>query len=170
MADFNYALAALGCVATASGSDGGYPPSQAIDGSDVTYWSANQNYGSWIQLDFGAPIYIVSFVIKQPTTNAWAQVIYTNYSNDGSNWLSLAQQNGVQGDVTINTGGLAARYWRFTMSNTPAAHWRVYTLQALGPVTAPPPPTNPVVEPLVAWLDGLEANLAPTVDDWLADN
>lgn len=166
---FDYALAALGAVAGASGAAGGHPASLAIDGSDVSYWQ-NSGGSQKIWVDLGASQYITECQIRH-NGNLDSQLtpVTIEYSVDNVTWYTLNSFASVRWENSYATGGLTARYWRFAC-NYGGAWWQVYAMRVLGPVPAPPPPTAPAPDYIEAWLDGLEANYVPTVEDWLAAN
>jgi hypothetical protein len=172
MVEFNYALASLGAVATASHTTAGYPASQAIDGSDVTQWL--YDYGSssvtmTLTVDLGAPQYIerVRTLLQAPQ----AQNCGLSYSTDGTNWnVIVAVVARANGEYSDPVDGITARYWRLTFTSGFAGSGGCKAFDVLGPVEAPPPPTSPAPTYIEAWLDGLEANYVPTIQDWLDAN
>lgn len=170
---YNFALAANGAIATAgSYAVESHPASMAIDGSDLTY---AQSHGStttpgWVSIDLGAPQYITE--VRQLTTIATLRDVRLEASTDGVSWVTIQDVvPAYNGWSTVLVGGLTYRYWRFSTTAYGTAQWyQPNAIEVLGPVEAPPPPTSPAPDYIEAWLDGIEANYVPTVDDWLAAN
>lgn len=169
MTNFNYALAALGATATVYSVDSSYPPSQAIDGSDVTYARQWNQYQQWLAVDLKAEQYITHVKVLQNAAGHFAAGYVVSYSHNNVDWFDVGTFNGVLGWNDYDVGGITARYWRVWATNNMSEYWW-HTLEVIGPVEAPPPVVNPAPEYINAWLDGLEANYVPTIDDWLAAN
>lgn len=171
MTEFNYALASLGAVATAEASDSGYPPVQTIDANDLTRWTASMNAGmKSLFIDLGAPQFITSIRGLAYRSSAQVGNWQLAYSSDGVNYNLLSVFLPNTGDTTAPVGGMTARYWRL---RGVGSYWSgtfagFYSVELWGPVEAPPPPVNPAPEYIDAWLDGIEANYVPTIDEWLA--
>lgn len=171
MADINFALTALGATATAGGSQEGFPPDNAIDGSDVSYWRvAGGNW--WWAVDLGSAQYItaVRFLQSANGTGNYSTNTKVEYSNDGATWITLVNATTTYAWNEVLTGGLTARYWRLTCNSGASQGWILYTVECNGPTDAPPPPSNPNCTNLQAWLDGLEAYWVPCVETWLEEN
>jgi len=170
MTNFNYALNSLGIVITAQNETQGYAKEQAFDGSDVTYAACANNTAYWLAVDLGAPQYIATSRVlgkkATQTANMWA----LQYSTDGTSWQNVGQAHDGQGDTSRETGGLTARYWRLYYGGSVGSGTGIYTWELIGPIEAPPPPTNPTDDYVKAWLDGINANYKPSVDEWLAEN
>lgn len=168
MTQFNYALAALGAVATTSASPAEHPPSHSIDGSDVTStWFTTAN-PHWLAIDLGAAEYITDVRLYAGASNSQANWWVLQYSVNGTDWLDSGLSFDNISNITKQTGGLTARYWRIRRGSSVAYSPVVYSFEIIGPVEAPPPPDNPADEYIAAWLDGLEANYVPAVQAWLA--
>lgn len=167
MTDWNYGLAANGASAASNGNGGGTAPGQAIDGSDVSYWqSAYYGGAANIVVDLGVPQAIDSIrVLASQDADCfgpWA----LDYCDDGSSWQSSGVTCDAGGESSHALGGITARYWKLSKWATAAAH-RIHSIDLIGAIVAPPPPGNPEPGFIDAWLDGLEANYVPTVQDWL---
>lgn len=171
MTNFNYALAALGATAAGSGISGGYVAANAIDGSDVSFLRNANSSGAYLTLDLGAPQYLTELTLLHGVSNYLTSVTVYK-SDDGTNWVAVTPWNLAAGLNTLPLGGITTRHFKLLkLSGTVVGtSWEVYTWQAIGPVEAPPPPTNPAADYITAWLDGIEANYVPTVEDWLDAN
>jgi len=169
MPDFNYALAALGATVTVSNFTTGNPGDHTIDGSETTFWGiVNNTSANYCKIDLGAPQYITNARLNAGGGADVNDVWGLQYSDDGTNWNNVGVAFDTVGDETLPTGGLTYRYWRIYYAANIGTGRMVYAFELLGPVEAPPPPTNPVTTYIQAWLDGLEANYVPDVADWLA--
>jgi hypothetical protein len=170
MTIFNYALAALGCSAVATQTLAGYPAGQAIDGADGTKYQSPTGVGGYqyLTLDLGAPQYITELHILQDNTNGC--LVQFEYSYDNTTWNVIGAGDTTSGEFTYPIEALTCRYWRIRFYLTSGKAWGAYYVELLGPVEAPPPPTNPADEYIAAWLDGLEANYVPAVQTWLDNN
>lgn len=171
MTIFNYALGSLGAVGTADSEAVGFTTDLAFDGSDVTGWRNLGNGTShYLYVDLGAAQYITDLVLtigaKTETT-----VTYTlDYSLDAQTWNYLGAV-ATAGNVALSTGNVTGRYFRLRFNtNISSRYVTVLTFACNGPIEAPPPPTNPTDAYIAAWLDGLEANYVPAVQDWLEAN
>lgn len=168
MTTFNFALASLGAVCTASNQQSGHPGALLIDGNDVTFWQ-NSAPNPTLTVDLGAPQYITLVRLLQgnPTSGYCTNPIL-RWSTDGSTWFDLTQLAGVYGWNDWNTGGICARYWRIAIGTMAGGYCIGQSFQIWGPVEAPPPPVSPAPVYIQLWLDGIEANYVPTIDEWLA--
>lgn len=159
MTDWNYGLGANGAVWIGS-CLGGNPGYLALDGSEATY--ARINSGAYFGVvDIGSPQYITHIRYKV----AHSGTCTISLSNDGSTYTPIDASAYVAGWNTVQLGGVTYRYFKLSFSfNTES----VYAAEIIGPVEAPPPPLNPAPDYIEAWLDGLELNYVPTINDWLA--
>lgn len=165
MADVNYALGALGAIATAQRFATGYPPSNYIDGNDITEWRAGSSSGGWTQIDLGAPQYITLCEIRQGPS--YMTGITLQKSDNGTDFTNVVAVPQGTGEHSVEVGGLSARYWRLAHNGTNGGNAQMQSWRLWGPAEAPPPPTTPVCDYISAWLDGIEANFVPCVQDWL---
>ena len=57
---------------SASGSQGGFPPGNAVDGDANSYWeSANNAFPQTFTVDFGSTVTVSRLVLKLPPPSAW---------------------------------------------------------------------------------------------------
>ncbi len=143
---FGDVLSRTGWTASASISDSGGPPANALDGNTGTRWStgANQANGQWFQVDMGATQTFCKIVLDQSTSSGdYPRGYQVNVSNNGSTWGSpVATGNGTAGTTTIIFAMQTARYIRITQTGSASGIWwsicefNVYT------TSAPPAPLN----------------------------
>jgi predicted alpha-1,2-mannosidase len=110
-------------VASATSSQGPYPPSQAIDGNTSTYWvsggpSPTPSTPIEFSVNFGAPVTIGSVVITpRPGYGPTAYTI--EVSGDGQNWTTVATvADAVNGVSTTTLTPVTAQYLRLVMTGT----------------------------------------------------
>lgn len=156
----NFANPALGAVASATGSVTGYPAGQAIDQTDVTEWRSSG--AAQLTVDLGAPQYVTNIHVHSLTAYDWT----VRYSTDNSTWNIVGTIANSLNGADLATGGISAQYWRIDDIHNN----RVASFEIWGPAEAPPPPTYPPCDYISAWLDGIEANYVPCVEDWLEAN
>ncbi len=142
---------ALGKPLIASGSQTGYPPGNATDGNQASYWeSANNAFPQWLQVDLGSAIAIDQVVLKLPTSwGSRTQTLSVQGSTTGSGFATLSASAGrlfnqsTGNTVTIDFPAATARYVRLNFTaNTgwPAgqiSEFEVYGASS-GPDTQPP--------------------------------
>ena len=84
---------ALGKTMTASGSQSGFPPSNANDNNTGTYWeSTNNAFPQWLQVDLGSAQSVGRIVISLPPSTAWGartQTLSVLGSTDGSTFATV---------------------------------------------------------------------------------
>jgi len=111
---------------TASGSVGGYPPSNANDGNTSTYWeSTNTAFPQWLQVDLSAPTTVAKITLTLPPLNSWAarmQTLSVLGSTDGTNFTAIVASHSYTFDpatgntVTITFSSTAVRYLRLNFT------------------------------------------------------
>jgi hypothetical protein len=96
---------AAGRPMSASGSQNGFPPSAANDGSTTTYWeSTNNAFPQWLQVDLGSSVSIARIVLKLPPSwGARTQTLSVLGSTDGSTFTTLVGSATYSFDPTANT-------------------------------------------------------------------
>lgn len=116
------------------GQDGGYPASNAIDGSTGSSWRHGTTENHWIELDMGETVSISRIRIYQSSTSSyrWGQSagVEVYVSNDPDNWGSAVWIG------TLNSGGWQAsgafstqgRYVRLYSRSTSSSQ-RFYEVQ-----------------------------------------
>lgn len=169
MANINFALTALGAVATADNYAVGYPPESAIDGSDTTYHVPTGNTAHWLAVDLGAPKYITSMRLLLGAHGSYS-VPTVQYCDDGINWLQSGLVLDKVGDDTYTFDGIIARYWRFSHNRYTGLGANIHAWELIGPTAGPPPVNAPACDEIQQFLDGLEAYWVPCVQNWLDAN
>jgi len=118
---------ALGATMSASGSTGGFPPSNANDGNTSSYWESTDGaFPQWLQADLGSSQALGSVTLDLPPSTAWAtrtQTLSVLGSNDGSTWTTLVGSAGYTfNPATGNTAtislpsGTSDRYLRLNFT------------------------------------------------------
>ena len=117
---------ATGKTMTASGSVGGYPPSNANDANTSTYWeSTNNAFPQWLQVDLSAPTTISRIVMDLPPSTAWAtrtQTLSIAGSTDGTTYTTIAGSAGYTfnpatgNTVTVTFNPITTRYLKLTFT------------------------------------------------------
>jgi hypothetical protein len=140
---------AAGKPATASSTNAGYVPANAVDANAATYWeSVNNTFPQWLQVDLGAVYDVTRIVLRLPS--GWetrTQTLTVQASTDGSSFATAAGSAGYVFDpaagntVTITLPTTSTRYVRLSFaSNTgwPAA--QLSQIEVYGGSAPPPPP------------------------------
>lgn len=115
---------AQGKTATASsfanyGTQGQYPPGNAIDGRLDTMWLVNGTiFPSWLNIDLGRPEPLTSIVQRFSGEQAASWRYRFEGSNDNSTWVKLVDRtaSGVNSGVIRETVSGTWRYVRFTVT------------------------------------------------------
>ncbi|WP_218041418.1 discoidin domain-containing protein [Acrocarpospora macrocephala] len=146
---------ARGKSVTASSTNPGYPPSNAVDGNAGSYWESLNGFPQWIQVDLGSTANIGRVVLKLPPQPAWGtrnQTIQVQGSTNGTTYTNFAGPtaftfNAATGNmVTINIPSGTARYVRLNFSgNTgwPAAQLAEFEVYGTTVIGENEPPTVP---------------------------
>ncbi|UOX89439.1 discoidin domain-containing protein [Amycolatopsis sp. FBCC-B4732] len=102
---------------TASGSQGGFPPANAVDGDANSYWeSANNAFPQTLTVDFGATVGVSRLVLKLPPSSAWGTRTQT-ISVDGVKAAAGYTFNPASGNTaTITFPATSARTLRLTFT------------------------------------------------------
>ncbi len=117
---------AIGATMTASGSQGGFSPSNANDGNTSTYWeSTNNAFPQWLQADLGSNFSLGKVTVTLPPSTSWGartQTFSVQGSTDGSTFSTIVPSAGYSFDpntgnsVTINFSATSARYLRLNFT------------------------------------------------------
>lgn len=143
----NRALGSSGATATASGVNGSYPTSNALDGNDATEFRSNSGgpEGKWFRVDLGAAYAIEKLRLRQNGNGAYSgRRFKIEYSTNDSTWVELVANTGIV-DMTDFTYTLpsitTARYWRVTVLEATGQgfgyEWFIHTLGLLAPSGVP---------------------------------
>ncbi|HEU5334301.1 MAG TPA: choice-of-anchor D domain-containing protein [Actinocrinis sp.] len=117
---------ALNQPASASGSQSGFPPSNADDNNTSSYWeSTNNAFPQWLQVDLGSAKSISRIVLDLPPSTAWAtrtQTLSVLGSTDGSTFSTIVGSAGYTfnpsagNTVTITFASTTTRYVRLNFT------------------------------------------------------
>lgn len=156
---------ALGATATASSSDGNFPPSRAVNGqwtSGYEGWVSNIGKPQTITLDLGTAKTFTRYVVRhdaaaRPAETANNTKNFTlQVSSDNSNWSTADTVTNNSANITDKTiASVSARYVRLNISeptqgttsdsiNNPRA--RIGQIELYGPGSGNPPPSGPFRE------------------------
>ena len=136
-----------GWLATASVSDNGSSPSNALDGNLSTRWStgANQTNGQWFQVDVGtgSPPTFTNLILDAATSSGdYPRAYQVNVSSDGVNWGSpVVSGVGSSAVTSISFGARTARFIRVTQTGNSGPWWSIHEFNVYG-AGPPPPPAN----------------------------
>ncbi|HEV8570962.1 MAG TPA: discoidin domain-containing protein, partial [Actinoplanes sp.] len=144
---------AAGKPVTASSTNAGYVPGNAVDTNAATYWeSVNHTFPQWFQVDLGAAYDVTRIVLRLPA--GWetrTQTLTVQASTDGSSFATAASSAGYVFDpaggntVTVTVPTIRTRYVRLSFaSNTgwPAAQLSEIEVYGGSAPTPPPPDTD----------------------------
>jgi hypothetical protein len=111
---------------TASGSQAGYPPSNANDNNTSSYWeSTNNAFPQWLQVDLGAPTTVAKITLDLPPSTTWparTQTLSVLGSSDGTTFTTIVASASYTFDpatgntVTITFGSTSVRYLRLNFT------------------------------------------------------
>ena len=117
---------ALNRPVTASGSQSGYPPTNAVDGNTSSYWeSTNNAFPQWFQVDLGSSVGISRIVMDLPPSSSWGtrtQTILIQGSTDGTSYTTLVASQGYTfnpstgNTASITFGSSSVRYVKLTFT------------------------------------------------------
>ena len=147
---------ALNQPTSASGSTGGYPSSNAVDGNTGTYWESTDNaFPQWLQVDLGTAYSLGSITLTLPSSwGTRTQTIQVLGSTDNSTFTQIVAATGYtfnpssSNSVSITLPTTTARYVRlYFTANTgwPAgqiSEFQVYAASSGGTVQPPTAPSN----------------------------
>ncbi|BCJ49741.1 hypothetical protein Asp14428_12160 [Actinoplanes sp. NBRC 14428] len=95
---------ARGRTATASSSENGYPPGNAVDGDPRTRWASEARDDQWIQVDLGGPVTFdeLELVWEQ----AYAREFVVLVSPDGRDWREVKAVSNAATELRISINGV----------------------------------------------------------------
>ncbi len=140
-------------TASASSSESGGSPANAIDGNINTRWSTGtpQTNGQWFQVDMNGTNTFYELVLDAAASSSdYPRGYQVNVSNDGINWSSpVATGSGTSALTLITFPTQTARYIRVTQTgNVSGLWWSIHEFNVVGVVGAPPSaPTGLVAIP-----------------------
>jgi hypothetical protein len=132
------ALPRGGWNVSASSSNGGEPPANAIDGNNNTRWTTGQAQvnGQWFQVDLGTPQTFFGIEMDAgPSVNDYPRGFQVYVSNDGNNWGSpIATGAGSSQQVSVTATSQTARYIRLIQTGSASQWWSVHEFNVLAAV------------------------------------
>jgi putative heme-binding domain-containing protein len=121
---------ALHKPATASGSQDGHDPAQAVDDDLTTRWCApNNGDGYWWQVDLQKPEDLTGCRITWEQDDKPYQYVITGSAN-GVTWQTLVQETGTAGRPQVDEDKFVAdglRYIRITITKAPPDSWASFS-------------------------------------------
>ncbi|MCI9618156.1 MAG: hypothetical protein HFG31_09250, partial [Eubacterium sp.] len=133
---------ALNKNVSASSTDGGKVPENAVDGNEGTMWQGDSADDEYFQVDLGSVQAVNTVNILWEA--AYAEKYEIQVSLDGETWQTVAKESGMAGWMTSNFAAVNARYVRMqgvqrgTQYGYGIKEFEVYgALQAVAPVVSP---------------------------------
>ncbi len=133
---------ALNKNVSASSTDGGKVPENAVDGNEGTMWQGDSADDEYFQVDLGSVQAVNTVNILWEA--AYAEKYEIQVSIDGETWQTVAKESGMAGWMTSNFAAVNARYVRMqgvqrgTQYGYGIKEFEVYgALQAVAPVVSP---------------------------------
>lgn len=102
--------------------------SAALDGSGTLRWTTGSNQAGteWLQVSLGAPTLFNRLSIDNTANGGqYPRSIVVEVSSNGSSWVSVASQPGVEGVTTAKFSPQVASYVRVRQVGSAAAQWSV---------------------------------------------
>ncbi|GHF25065.1 discoidin domain-containing protein [Pseudolysinimonas yzui] len=102
--------------------------SAALDGSGTSRWTTGSNQAGteWLQVSLGAPTLFNRLSIDNTANGGqYPRSIVVEVSSNGSSWVSVASQPGVDGVTTAKFSPQVASYVRVRQVASAAAQWSV---------------------------------------------
>jgi Cellulase (glycosyl hydrolase family 5)/F5/8 type C domain len=103
-------------------------PSAAVDGSRSTRWTtgANQQGSEWLRLDLGtSTVFNRLSIDNSNNTGQHPRSFTVETSTNGTTWVSIASQPGIDGVSTARFAPQIVRYVRVSQTATAGALWSV---------------------------------------------
>jgi len=122
-------------TATASVSNSGEPPSNALDGDSKTRWSTGQpqTNGQWFQVDLGfAQTFYQIEMDSGVSAGDYAHGYQVYISSDGTNWgAPISVGNGSSQTVSVVFANQTARYIRVVQTGSSGQWWTLHEFNVL---------------------------------------
>jgi O-glycosyl hydrolase len=120
---------------TASVSNSGEPPSNALDGDSKTRWSTGQpqTNGQWFQVDLGSPQTFYQIEMDSGVSAGdYAHGYQVYISSDGTNWgAPISVGNGSSQTVSVVFANQTARYIRVVQTGSSGQWWTLHEFNVL---------------------------------------
>ncbi len=126
------ALDRSGWTATASSTQGGSSPANALDGNSSTRWSSGQAQasGQWFKLDMGSSKAFDEISLDAgSSTGDYPSNFKIEVSNDNANWTLVKNATGSTQYVVVHIPDqLTQRYIRLTLTSAKGNWWSIHEL------------------------------------------
>jgi O-glycosyl hydrolase len=136
-------------IASASVSNGGEPPSNALDGNGATRWSTGQaqTNGQWFQVDLNSPQTFFQIEMDSgASAGDYAQGFQVYVSNDGTNWSdSLVSGAGSSQTIDVTFANQTARFIRVIQTGSSSHWWSLHEFNVLATAATPAPSAGPIL-------------------------
>lgn len=140
---------ALGKTVTASSENGADVATNAVDGQSGTKWQSQENNDEYIQIDLDSVETINTVKITWET--AFAEKYQIQVSIDGENWTTVAEENGLVGEMTTTFAATKAQYVRMQGIKRGTQYgYAIYEFEVYGALQA----KAPVISPISGIYDG----------------
>jgi aryl-phospho-beta-D-glucosidase BglC (GH1 family) len=121
------ALDETGWTATASSTQAGSSPANALDWNTATRWSsgAYQSNGDWFQVNMGSKKVIDQISIETVSADTWdyPRAYKVQVSTDGTNFTTVATGTGFGHKMVIGFAAQQAQYVKIVQTGTSTSNW-----------------------------------------------
>lgn len=130
------ALSETGWTATASSTDSGDTPANAIDWNSATRWSTGvaQAPGQWFEVDMGSPRYFDQISMETQSSNQfdYPRCYQIQVSNDNTTWTTVRSDQGFGWKEVLSFPAQYARYVRVNQTCTATNWWTIAEFHVYG--------------------------------------
>lgn len=140
IANATYKLNKTGWTATASSTEPGGSPANALDYDYNTRWSTGvpQTNGQWFQVDLGSQKAFTELSIEAGSSTTDYPNKYEIYvSNNGSDWTMVASGIGFGQKMVILLGSQNARYVKIVQTGSSSSWWSIKEFNLFGTQLTP---------------------------------
>jgi len=125
-----------GWSASASSTEPGGSPANAIDWDAATRWSsgAPQSNGQWFQVNLGKKETFEQLIFETGSGSTWdyARAFDVQVSNDGANWTTVATKQGFGHKIVVSFAPVHAQYVRIVQTGSAPEWWSIAELHLYG--------------------------------------
>lgn len=143
------ALPRGGWIASASMSNGGEPPTNALDGNAGTRWSTGQaqTNGQWFQVDLTSPLTFSQIEMDSGVSAGdYAHGYQVYVSNDGVNWGSpIGSGAGSSQGISVTFANQTARYIRVMQTGAAVQWWSLHEFNVLAAAATQAQTSGPIL-------------------------
>jgi len=132
---FNNVNLALNKPITASSTENGYPPGQAVDGNLSNYWRSGFVNGAapiaWLRVELSASTAVpISRAVVRWDQNYFATAYELQISNDGASWTTVYTENeGAVGMQDFSFAQTMGKFVRLYLTKNEKGNYRVIELE-----------------------------------------